>query len=65
MLILSTFRNALQIRGFTSKSYRISGIDEAGRGAVIGPLVVCCFNAAAEEIDHLQALGKTQYLFQF
>ncbi|MFI5413185.1 MAG: ribonuclease HII [Candidatus Lutacidiplasmatales archaeon] len=41
----------------TTLASRILGVDEAGRGSLIGPLVVGGFCVAAERIDELVALG--------
>ena len=39
------------------KISRICGIDEAGRGAVLGPLVVCSFAAADTLQNDLKLMG--------
>jgi ribonuclease HII len=36
---------------------RIVGIDEAGRGSVLGPLVVGAFDCTADQLDRLRATG--------
>ncbi len=35
----------------------VAGIDEAGRGPVIGPLVICCFVCEEEKLPLLKKLG--------
>lgn len=35
----------------------ICGIDEAGRGSLIGPMVICIIYARSEDIDYLKFLG--------
>jgi len=38
---------------------KIVGLDEAGRGCVLGPLVVGAFCYSGEDIDEIRALGAT------
>ncbi len=35
----------------------ITGADEAGRGCVIGPLVICCASIEEKDIDRLREIG--------
>jgi ribonuclease HII len=41
----------------TTSELRVLGIDEAGRGSVLGPLVVGGFCCPAERLDHLARAG--------
>ena len=41
---------------------QICGIDEAGRGAVLGPLVVCGFSAAENLQAELKLMGSLLYV---
>ena len=42
-----------------SESPRILGLDEAGRGCVLGPLVIGAFCCTTDELDALDATGAT------